>query len=68
MSSSNNEESTSTFSFEKPSSNKQQKKKKAQLVFKKVEALVKIYWYYTTYAKEVISYINYKLTLEDVLF
>ncbi|CAG8854276.1 17034_t:CDS:2, partial [Gigaspora margarita] len=32
-----------------------------------LEALAKIHQYYTTHAKEEISYINYELTLEDIL-
>ncbi|CAG8813896.1 31640_t:CDS:2 [Gigaspora margarita] len=35
--------------------------------FEKVEALAKIHQYYTTHAKEEISYIDHELTLEDVL-
>ncbi|CAG8825982.1 12585_t:CDS:1, partial [Racocetra persica] len=35
--------------------------------FEKVEALAKIHRYYTTHAKEEISYIDRELTLEDVL-
>ncbi|CAG8828647.1 24568_t:CDS:2, partial [Dentiscutata erythropus] len=41
-------------------------KKRIRLAFEKVEALAKIHRYYTTHAKEEISYINRELTLEDV--
>ncbi|CAG8769883.1 5881_t:CDS:2, partial [Cetraspora pellucida] len=42
-------------------------KKKTYLVFEKVESLAKIHQYYTTYVKEEIFYIDYELTLEDIL-
>jgi hypothetical protein len=42
-------------------------KKRTRLAFEKVEALAKVHRYYTTHAKEEISYINRELTLEDIL-
>ncbi|CAG8600842.1 16170_t:CDS:2, partial [Cetraspora pellucida] len=43
------------------------RKKRTRLAFEKVKALAKIHRYYTTHAKEEISYINCELILEDVL-